>query len=269
MKQAPRRRDFRARAHANPLSDGHFDVPENPDQMPWCEFFHPAALTAVGKAHNHANVQQTDYEENAWWSRLPARHIVDAGCGFGGMTIRLADLFPTHLVVGMELRDKVAAYVAERIAALRAGVGVQVGLSPSSDAASAPPCPVAGNAACLRANAMKHLPHYYNRGAVAALLFLFPDPHFKAANRRRRVIQASLLDEYAFVLCPGGRVYFATDVEELGEWMAGRFNAHPLFCRVAASTTDPIPPLLINISEEAKKVARNAGRLFVGIFERI
>lgn len=34
--------------------------------------------------------------------------FADVGCGFGGLTVRLATLFPDKLVVGMELRDKVA-----------------------------------------------------------------------------------------------------------------------------------------------------------------
>ena len=45
------------------------------------------------------------------------------------------------------------------------------------------------NVAALRANGMKSLPHYFRRGQLRALLFLFPDPHFKAANHRRVVAQ--------------------------------------------------------------------------------
>ena len=45
------------------------------------------------------------------------------------------------------------------------------------------------------------------------------DPHFKASNHRRRIINSSLLTEYAFVLAPGGLLYTITDVEELGIWM--------------------------------------------------
>ena len=45
------------------------------------------------------------------------------------------------------------------------------------------------------------------------------DPHFKACNHRRRIIQAHLLTEYAHLLAPGGWLYTITDVPELGEWM--------------------------------------------------
>lgn len=49
----------------------------------------------------------------------------------------------------------------------------------------------------------------------------FQDPHFKAANHRRRIINTSLLTEYAFFLAPGGILYTITDVSELGTWMVG------------------------------------------------
>ena len=33
--------------------------------------------------------------------------FADVGCGFGGLTVRLAEHYPDKLVLGMELRDKV------------------------------------------------------------------------------------------------------------------------------------------------------------------
>lgn len=47
------------------------------------------------------------------------------------------------------------------------------------------------------------------------------DPHFKAANYRRRIIQRTLLAEYAYLLRPGGLLYTITDVEDLGNWQVG------------------------------------------------
>jgi hypothetical protein len=45
------------------------------------------------------------------------------------------------------------------------------------------------------------------------------DPHFKAANHRRRIIQRELLTEYAHLMAPGGWLYTITDVPDLGAWM--------------------------------------------------
>jgi hypothetical protein len=39
----------------------------------------------------------------------------------------------------------------------------------------------------------------------------------------------SLLSEYAFFLKPNGRLYTATDVKDLHDWMATCLRQHPLF----------------------------------------
>ncbi len=59
---------------------------------------------------------------------------------------------------------------------------------------------------------------------IQNLLCGVQDPHFKAVNHRRRIIQTSLQAEYAYCLAPGGMLYTITDVEELGSWM--RVNTH-------------------------------------------
>lgn len=51
------------------------------------------------------------------------------------------------------------------------------------------------------------------QGQLEKLFFLFPDPHFKAVNRRRRIIQHALLTEYAHILAIGGIIYTITDVK--------------------------------------------------------
>lgn len=61
----------------------------------------------------------------------------------------LAERFPQTLSLGLELRGKVAAFTRARIRALRAA---QPGRF--------------GNVACVRGNAMKHLPHFFRRGQV-------------------------------------------------------------------------------------------------------
>ena len=61
---------------------------------------------------------------------------------------------------------QVAEYVKERILALRRDQAGQY-----------------ENAACLRTNAMKFLPHYFRKGQLQKLFFLFPDPHFKVCAR--------------------------------------------------------------------------------------
>lgn len=85
------------------------------------------------------------------------------------------------------LREQVSEYVRERILALRAQYPGQY-----------------GNVAVLRTNAMKYLPNLFAKGQLTKMFFLFPDPHFKEKNHRRRIITQALLAEYAYCLAPGG-----------------------------------------------------------------
>lgn len=67
------------------------------------------------------------------------------------------------------------------------------------------------------------------------MFFLYPDPHFKKAKHKWRIINTSLLAEYAYVLAIGGMVYTVTDVKELHDWMVKHFVEHPLFEQVSES----------------------------------
>jgi tRNA (guanine-N7-)-methyltransferase len=41
------------------------------------------------------------------------------------------------------------------------------------------------------------------------MFFLFPDPHFKKAKHKWRIINDTLLAEYAYVLAEGVRLFFS------------------------------------------------------------
>ncbi|KAH0856309.1 hypothetical protein HID58_084570 [Brassica napus] len=118
---------------------------------------------------------------------------------------------------------------------------------------------------------MKYVPNYFEKGQLSKMFFLFPDPHFKEKNHRRRVISVDLLDEYAYVLGAGGVVYTITDVEEFGEWMRSCLERHPMFEALTQEEldSDPVVELLCNATEEGQKVARNGGQTFKAVFRRI
>ena len=65
------------------------------------------------------------------------------------------------------------------------------------------------------------------------------DPHFKACNHRRRIVQTALLTEYAHLLAPGGWIYTITDVPELGAWMVRRSGVVQRFWAVFAVCAAP------------------------------
>ncbi|KAF8723581.1 hypothetical protein HU200_021536 [Digitaria exilis] len=257
----PRKRFYRARAHSNPLSDSHFPVPVSPDE--------------VDLSQHYPRYFPADKGEEA--PPPPRIRFADVGCGFGGLLVGLSPLFPDTLMIGMELRDKVVTtlfccaldfcgcpvyysklkvteYVKERILALRASNPGQY-----------------DNISVVRTNSMKYIPNYFRKAQLTKMFFLFPDPHFKEKNHRRRVISMQLLDEYAYVMEVGGIIYTITDVEELGEWMRSCLEKHPLFEAVPEEEikADPVVKLLSTATEESQKVARNGGQTFHAIFRRI
>lgn len=232
----PRKRFYRARAHSNPLSDSHFPVPISPSHVDYSDHF-PQLFPSVNEGVGSKRIE-----------------FADVGCGFGGLLISLSSLFPETLMIGMEIRDKVTEYVKERILALReANLGQYQ------------------NVSVVRTNSMKYIPYYFRKGQLSKMFFLFPDPHFKEKNHRRRVISPHLLDEYAYVLGIGGIIYTITDVEELGDWMKDCLEGHPMFEALTKEEleADPVVKLLSSATEEGQKVARNGGQTFRAIYRRI
>ena len=118
---------------------------------------------------------------------------------------------------------------------------------------------------------MKYLPNFFRKGQLSKMFFLFPDPHFKKAKHKWRIINETLLAEYAYVLREGGRLYTVTDVEDLFEWEVKHLSAHPLFRKLddTEKGNDPVVEKLFESSEEGQKVTRNSGQKWCAVFERI
>ena len=86
---------------------------------------------------------------------------------------------------------------------------------------------------------MKYLPCFFAKGQLEKMFFLFPDPHFKKAKHKWRIVNQTLLAEYAFVLKEGvGRIYIATDVQDLFDWMVTHLAGHPLFVRYMSEVSN-------------------------------
>lgn len=80
----PKKKFFRSRAHCNPLShNDSFAYPRSPEDFLWQDLY-------PGIATEDRVVR-----------------FLDMGMGFGGLTVKLAELFPQSLVLGMEIRAKV------------------------------------------------------------------------------------------------------------------------------------------------------------------
>ncbi|XP_011701695.1 PREDICTED: tRNA (guanine-N(7)-)-methyltransferase [Wasmannia auropunctata] len=232
----PQKKFYRQRAHSNPIADHCFEYPRKPELMDWSTFY---------PQHFRSDAEQT-----------PEKRVefADIGCGYGGLLVTLSPMFPDSLILGMEIRVKVSDYTVDRINALRSQNPGQY-----------------QNIACLRTNAMKYLPNYFRKGQLKKMFFLYPDPHFKKSKVKWRIINKSLLAEYAYVLAEGAIIYTITDVEDLHKWIVKHFQEHPLFEEVAKQdlAEDPVVEKLYESTEEGKKVTRNKGDKFLAVFRRI
>ncbi|NWS48011.1 TRMB methyltransferase, partial [Probosciger aterrimus] len=214
----PQKRFYRQRAHSNPLADHTLRYPARPQDMDWAalfpDFFPPDAPPGQPP---------------------PRVETLDVGCGYGGLLVALSGLFPQELALGLELRPRVAAFTAQRIRALRAA-------APGS----------CRNVACVRGNAMKHLPHFFPK-------------------HKWRIISPALLAEYGYVLRPGGLVYTVTDVPELYQWMVTHFREHPLFEEVPLGQldSDPLLSLLGTVTEEGCRAQRGGRAPLPAVFCRL
>jgi tRNA (guanine-N7-)-methyltransferase len=247
----PQKRFFRQRAHCNPLSrsDG-FDYPLSPARMDWAAHFPDATWRARLEAIDAASATAVAA------SQQRQDVFADVGCGFGGLTVALANIYPEAVSIGFEIRDKVTKYVAQRILHLRDE-------HPGSYQ----------NVSVMRTNAMRYLPNIFRKAQLTKMFFCFPDPQFKKKKHRRRIISHGLLAEYAYLLRPGvGRLYHITDVPELHEWMASHCRAHPCFEEIDAEEAlkdDPAVQCMIDSTEEGKKVTRGGGSKYYAVFRRV
>ncbi|KAM0755527.1 putative methyltransferase [Meredithblackwellia eburnea MCA 4105] len=274
----PRKKFYRQRAHANPLSIHSFDYPSSPSTMDWSThyptFFDPPS--SVG--------HEGDEAQGSKPTRGKKVEFADVGCGFGGLIVNLAPMFPETLMLGLEIRVQVTQYVEDKIQALRINpksidpdnpptaeelaareqeevahdggersakrqrlshddeeATVEVEETPRleiKDSLKPPEDYAYGNVSVLRANAMKYLPNFFEKGQLSKIFFLFPDPHFKARKHKARIISPTLLAEYAYVVRPGGLLYTITDVPDLHTWMVSHLDPFPLFQRLTEEEID-------------------------------
>lgn len=87
------KREFRARAHSNPLNDGLFKPPVDPSQLPMNRLFVDPPSDRV-----------------LW---------CDIGCGYGGLLASLSAAFPDKTMLGLEIRDRVAEFCRRRVVEMR------------------------------------------------------------------------------------------------------------------------------------------------------
>ncbi|KAJ2487884.1 tRNA (guanine-N(7)-)-methyltransferase (tRNA(m7G46)-methyltransferase) [Coemansia sp. RSA 2050] len=312
----PQKRFFRQRAHVNIFNDVPLDYPINPDEEDWSKlypvYFRPRTEQAPEQAASDSKrplspsldstatlAKRGPAASTSTENPLAQVEFADIGCGYGGLLVALAPLFPNTLMVGMEIRTKLVDYLQQRIEALRAfqrnllaqggaeWVDVNAKLEQEIAALNQPlngtkeqhdngetERLVPGhyeNIAAMRINCQKYLPNFFKKGQLSKMFILFADPHFKRRKHKARIISTTMLAEYAYVMRTGGIIYMITDVQDLYNWSISHLDPFPLFERIPNEDilTDPVTTFVINSTEEGKKVARNKGKKYLACYRRI
>eukprot|EP00917_Polyrhabdina_sp_WS-2016_P004270 GHVP01009783.1.p1 GENE.GHVP01009783.1~~GHVP01009783.1.p1 ORF type:complete len:286 (+),score=53.15 GHVP01009783.1:593-1450(+) len=258
--ERPRKRNFRQRAHCNPLSDSYIKFPSTFQNIDWSLHF-PVAygkpnFTGTELALNTFE-EPIDYDQEiSDFFSISKVTILDVGCGYGGMMVNLSPLFPNDYILGLEIREKLVQYVGRRIASLRH-------ISDSENGY--------GNVSVLRTNGMKFLLNYIPKESLKKMFFCFPDPHIKKSKWRRRIINRGLLTQYAYVLKEGGIIYTITDVPELHHWMVEKLGSHPYFERLSEieMKEDPCVELMAVSTEEGNKARRENRNFQSSVFRKL
>lgn len=156
---------------------------------------------------------------------------IEIGFGRGMFLLQRAVSAPGSGLLGIEIKDKLAVRVAERVA--RLGLQAQVRL-------------IAGDVRTI-------LPQLGPAHGVARVFMGFPDPWWKKRHARRRLLAAPLLDELARLLRPGGELFLQTDVEERAEGFLEALRAHPGF-GIVGDGYHPDNPYGARTNREARAV---------------
>ena len=77
--------------------------------------------------------------------------ILDIGCGYGGLMFELTKHFTNELILGLEIRDRVANFAGEKVNTIRNNSWLKLCM----------------NVAVLRTNSMKSLYNYFENESVS------------------------------------------------------------------------------------------------------
>jgi len=161
-------------------------------------------------------------ELDAWRAFLerPGPLLIEVGFDHGRRLTSTARHHPSWRVAGLEIRRR-------RVDEVRARAEAD-GLD---------------NLLAWRVDARTVLANHTPDGAVDLIEALFPDPWWKPQHRDRRLVDVPFLRDVARVLCPGGILHLATDVDHVADWFDASLAQvpAPIAAEGAASERPPIP----------------------------
>lgn len=116
---------------------------------------------------------------------------LDVGTGRGKFFLEFALINPSKNILGLEIKNQVVEWLNNII-----------------KSENIP------NAWVLWYNILNGL-NFINDNSIEEIFCLFPDPWPKARHHKRRAINSSVLSEFYRILKPNGKIFFATDKEEV------------------------------------------------------
>lgn len=151
----PKKNKHRMHAHINPFNALTMAHPRNTRFADW-SIHYPAFYSIPNNNGNKVFVNtgkyQIDYDKEVGVKQGQAvPSILDIGCGYGGLMFELNKHITDELILGLEIRDKVANFAGEKINSIRNNSGYKLCM----------------NVAVLRTNAMKSLHNYFEKESVS------------------------------------------------------------------------------------------------------
>lgn len=168
-------------------------------------------VNPLSRGHTMPLQLDPNWMDTAFEKIGPGEFIVDIGCAKGVWAREMCKVNPDINVVGLEIRIPIVEFCVAR----KEEEGVR-------------------NVHFLKSNANVDLNNIFQSLSakkidVNTVTIQFPDPHFKAKHKKRRVVNAELVRTIAHNLKPGMRVFVQTDIEELGYDMVSYFAASEFF----------------------------------------
>jgi tRNA (guanine-N7-)-methyltransferase len=145
--------------------------------------------------------------------------MLEVGFNRGKFLTGLAERFPEHNVVGIEIRRKFVG----RLAQLTASKG-----SPE-------------NLRVIWGDAKELMATIFGPASLDAMFVTFPDPWWKRRHAKRRLVDTRFAEELAERVQVGGRVWVKTDVEMIADEIRSALIARPEFGEAHTFERDELP----------------------------
>jgi tRNA (guanine-N(7)-)-methyltransferase len=139
---------------------------------------------------------------------------LDIGCGKGQFLLDFAELYSVNNILGIELRKNVAEWLEQII------IGERL-----------------QNCSVLWYSVANGLP-FIESESIESVFYLFPDPWPKKKHNKRRAFNSEFLNECNRVLKTNGRLYLATDVEEVHDYHVSVLSSTGQFKFTLVDTND-------------------------------